>query len=373
MKSIYIFCLLAAITSCKSEPITQEDKLIENSELNLTETQFKSAEIQTAEIASRQMSNLIRVNGLIDVPPQNMYSVSAPLGGFLKSTHLLPGMHVKKGEAIATLEDQQFVNLQQEYLTSKAKLVYAKAEYDRQLELNQNQASSDKVFQQAQMEYNSLRISLKALSEKLDMININPNNLNEGNLSKTIKIYSSIDGYVSMVNVNIGKYINPTDVLFELVNPSDIHLNLKVFEKDVAKLKIGQKLFAFTNSNPEKKYVCDIILISQNINTDGTIEVHCHFENYDKSLIPGMYMNAEIEINNAEIMAIPVSAIVNFEGQDYIFVQEGKLKYTMTPIQTGSKENGYIQIVKGQELVSKQIVTNGAYTLLMALKNVDEE
>jgi len=373
MRSIYIYSLLILAVSCKNEPEIQTNAPVENSTIELTDAQYKSAQIETELISSREMSSLIRVNGVIDVPPQNMYSVSAPMGGYLKSTHLLPGMHVKKGEAIATLEDQQFVNLQQEYLTVQVKMAYAKSEMERQMELNINQASSNKVYQLAQMEYNSLRISSKALSEKLRMINVNPSTLSESNLSKSVKIYSSIDGYVSAVNVNIGKYINPIDVLFELVNPTDIHLNLKVFEKDVAKLVIGQKLFAFTNSNPDKKYICEILLIGQNINSDGTIEVHCHFKNYDRTLLPGMYMNAEVEINNTKIKAISEKAVVNFKGKNYIFKQIGKKKYKMVQVELGSKENGFIEILKGQQMNGKQIVVAGAYTLLMTLKNIEEE
>ena len=84
-------------------------------------------------------------------------------------------------------------------------------------------------------------------------------------------------GIVTKVNVNIGKYVNPSDVLFEIVNPSDIHLALTVFEKDVNKLSVGQQLVAYTNNNPSKKYPCEIILIGKDFSSDKAIEVHCHF------------------------------------------------------------------------------------------------
>ena len=167
-------------------------------------------------------------------------------------------MKVKKGEIIATIEDQQYIQLQQEYLTIKSKLNYAENEYNRQKELNQSKASSDKVFQQTEMEYKTQKISLSALAEKLRLININPENLNESILSRSINVYSSIDGFVSKVNVNIGKYVNPSDVLFELINPEDIHLNLTVFEKDLDKLSIGQKLLAYNNNQPDKKHLAKL-------------------------------------------------------------------------------------------------------------------
>jgi cobalt-zinc-cadmium efflux system membrane fusion protein len=263
--------------------------------------------------------------------------------------------------------------LQQDYLITKSKLAYAEQEYQRQKELNLNKASSDKVLQQTEAEYKTLRISLNALAEKLRLININPAKLGEDNLSRQINIYSPIDGYVSKVNINIGKYVNPTDVLFELIDPSDIHLNLKVFEKDINKLAIGQKLVAYTNNNPDKKYHCDIILISKDFDADKTAEVHCHFDEYDKSLLSGMYMNAEIEIKNHEAYTLPEDAIVNFEGKDYVFVANNKQVFNIQEVQLGVKENGYVEIKNAVSLTRKNIVNKGAYTLLMEMKNKAEE
>jgi cobalt-zinc-cadmium efflux system membrane fusion protein len=109
--------------------------------------------------------------------------------------------------------------------------------------------------------------------------------LSADKISKSIFLYAAINGFVSKVNVNPGKYINPADVLFELVDPADIHLNLKVYQNDVAKLAIGQKLVAYNNVHPEKKYNAQIILISKDISAEGITEVHCHFKTEDKTLI----------------------------------------------------------------------------------------
>jgi cobalt-zinc-cadmium efflux system membrane fusion protein len=303
-----------------------------------------------------------------------MVSVSMPLGGFLKSTKLLPGMHVKKGEIIANMEDQQYIQLQQDYLTAKSKLLYAENEFNRQKDLNQSKASSDKVFQQTEMEYKTQKISVSALAEKLRLININPENLNESNLSRSINIYSSIDGFVSKVNVNIGKYVNPADILFELINPEDIHLNLTVFEKDLDKLSIGQKLITYNNQS-SKKYPCEIILISQDLSADRSADVHCHFDNYDKTLLPGMYMNAEVDIKIKSALSIEEDAIVSHEGKDYIFIEKGNKQFEMTEIKKGTSENNFTEIiaVEKQDILNSKIVITGAYTLLMQLKNKSEE
>ena len=283
-------------------------------------------------------------------------------------------MHVSKGEILATMEDQQYIQLQQDYLITKSKLNFAQQEYERQKELNQSKASSDKVFQLAESDYKNLRITLSALGEKLKLIYVNPNKLTESNLSKSINIYSPINGFVSKVNVNIGKNVNPSDVLFELINPSDIHLNLKVFEKDVTKLYIGQKLFAYSNNQPEIKHGCEIILISKDLSAeDHTAEVHCHFEDYDKTLLPGMYMNAVIEVKSNNVLTLPEEAVVNFEGKDYIFLVNNKNQYTMTEVNVGEKENNYIEILEAGKIESKKVVIKGAYTLLMKLKNISDE
>ena len=375
-KSIIYINILLLLIGCHSK--NNESKNLETTVkeniVTLTDAQLKNVAIETGRVEKRNISSILKVNGKIDVPPQNMVSVSMPLGGYLKYTKLLPGMHIGKGEIIATMEDQQYVQLQQDYLTTKSKLYFAEKEYQRQKELNQNQASSDKVYQLADADYKTLRITLSALSEKLKLININPSSLSEKNISKSVNIHSPIDGFVSKVNVNIGKYVNPADVLFELINPTDIHLNLKIFEKDITKLSIGQKLVTYTNNQPDKKYKCEIILISQDLSIEEhAADVHCHFIKYDKTLLPGMYMNADIEIKSNDILTLPQDAIVNFEGKEYIFVAINKNQFVMTAVKSGTSQSGFIEITEPKNLDTKTIVTKGAYTLLMKLKNKADE
>lgn len=375
MKNLFIiFSLVFFITSCKNNNAAEEIKNVETGNtITLTDVQMSNAHIETGNIEQKEISTILKVNGRIDVPPQNMVSVSVLLGGYLKSTKLLPGMHINKNEVIAVVEDNQYIQLQQDYLTAKAQLSLNESEYNRQKDLNASKASSDKVFQQAQSSFETQRILMKSLEEKLKLIRINPNNLSVNNISKSINVYSPIDGFVTKVNVNIGKYVTPGDVLFELVNPSDIHLNLKVFEKDLDKIFIGQPVVSYTNNNPDKKYPGDIILISKDVSPDGITEVHCHFDNYDKNLFPGMYMNAEIEVKNKKRDVLPDGAVVRFEGKEYIFENTGKNTFTMVEIQIGKSENGFTEIISNKDLAGKTIVTKGAYTLLMSLKNTEEE
>lgn len=376
-KIVIIIIYISFLSSCKNNKSEQETTAPVSNEnlVTLSPTQSQFADILTSKIDQKEMAAEIRVNGKIDVPPQNMISISAPLGGYLKSTKLLPGMHLGKGEVIAVMEDQQYIELQQDYLLAKSKLQFAEIEYQRQKELNQSQASSDKVTQQALSETNIQRIMMNAIAEKLKLIHINPTNLSENTISKSITIQSPINGYVSKVNVNIGKYITASEVMFELINPTDFHLNIKVFEKDISNLAIGQKVIAYTNTNPEKKYNCKILLINKDVDSDGTVDVHCHFDSNDKAILPGMYMNAIIQVTSSKSFVIPNDGLVHFEGKDYVFVVSKQNEYLMQEVMLKKSENELTQIefVNGDQMQDKVFVTKGAYTLLMKMKNTAEE
>jgi cobalt-zinc-cadmium efflux system membrane fusion protein len=344
-----------------------------NQFIQLTTEQLKNSGIVLGKADQKNISSVLKVNGKIEVPPQNLISISVPMGGYLKETKLIPGMLIKKGEVIATLEDQLYIQLQQEFLTTKNKLFFLEKEFERQKELNQSKSSSDKVFQEAENNFKEQKIILKSLNEKLRLIGINPEKLDENNLSRTINLYAPINGFVSLVNVNIGKYLNPSDVLFELINPDDIHLVLTVFEKDIQHLSIGQKLLAFTNNDLTKKYPCQILLISQNLNSDRSVDVHCHFDSFDKRLIPGMYMNAEIEYNTNDALVLPDDAIVNFESKNYVFISTSSSDFEMKEVTIGESEAGFTQLLNADFIKNKNVVVKNAYNLLMTLKNRAEE
>lgn len=372
ISTIFLGLLLAA---CGSKENTTEETATSGMEtmiVSLTPDQCKNAGVMLGEIKEREISTTLQLNGKIDVPPQNLISVSIPMGGYLKSTSLLPGMDVKKGQVIATLEDQQYVELQQDFLLAKVKLKSAEGDYLRQKELNASKATSDKIYQQAETEYKNARINVKALDEKLQLLGINPTNLDESKISKKVSITSPIDGYVAKVNANIGKYLTPSEVLFELVNVADIHLSLTAYEKDLPKLTVGQKLIAYNNNDPDTKYPCDIILIGHSLSADKNTEVLCHFKKYDKSLIPGMYMNADIELKSIKAMTVPEEAVVRFGNSEYVFVELKKNEFEMIEVKTGIKETGFIEIVDSDKLKGQIIVVKGAYSLLMKLKNTED-
>lgn len=381
MKNILYISIISILVSCSSNTETETKKedsstVKTNGNLvELTDAQLQNAGIQLGKAEQKNISSLIKVNGSIDVPPQNIVSVSVPLGGYLKTTKLLPGMHVAKGEVIGVVEDPQYIQMQQDYLTAKAQLIYAEGEYNRQKTLNQTKATSDKNFQQTQANYNTQQILVNALSQKLKLIGINPDRINATNISRSINIYSPINGFVTKVNVNIGKYVTPSDVLFEIVNPSDIHLALDIFEKDINSLHIGQQLTAYTNNDTSKKYECTIVLIGKELSVERKIEVHCHFQQYDDKLIPGMFMTADIHVADNNGYTLPSDAIVNFENKSYVFVSKDKNHFELTVVKTGAPDNSNTQINLNDSGLyqNAQFVTAGAYSLLMKMKNTSEE
>lgn len=375
MKNIIIIFAFLTLLSCGNKENTTAETASSDTEsiLQLSDEQLKSFTLSSVGLQEKNITKTLKLNGKIDVPPQNLASVSSALGGYVKSTKLLPGMHFRKGEVIAVMEDNQFIQLQQDYLTAKAQLANAEAEYLRQKDLNQSKASSDKAYLQAKADYQTLQISQRSLEQKLKLIHINPEQVSVSNIRQTANIYAPFDGFVSQVFVNVGKYVSPSDVLFELVNPNDLHLNLKIFEKDWDKIKLGQPLLAYTNTNPGKKYKGEIILIGKNISTDRAVEVHAHFKENDGKLIPGMYMNADMEIPESSTWALPEESIVSFEGKQYVFEMLDKNRFRMIAVQTGNTGNGWIEIINGNQLNNKKIAQKGAYTLLMALKNKAEE
>lgn len=370
---LYLGILTVSIAfACNSRDTKEEVKTdVNENEVTITDEQAKNINLQIGEVSFGEINETLKLQGKIDVPPQNLVSVSIPLGGYLKSTKMLPGTQVSKGQIIAVMEDPQYIQLQQDYLSIRNKLNYASKELARQKELNVRKANSDKILQQAEMEYQNLKVEHTALIEKLKLININAAQLNEGNISKAVNVYSPINGYVSKVNVNTGKYVTPSDVIFELINPNDIHLNLTIFEKDLQQIVIGQRVLAYTNGRPDKKFETEVILVSHHIE-GGRSEVHCHFEKYDKSLIPGMYMNAELQYKSQKAQFLPEEALVNFENRDYVFVETAPAKFIMTEVQSGEISEGKSAITTN--LKGKKIAIKGAYSLLMKLKNtIDEE
>lgn len=354
----------------------------ESGMVELTSEQYQTAGIVTGSLEQRNLSNLLKVNGLLDVPPQSMASVSAPLGGFVRNTELLPGTRVKKGQVIAKIENPEFIQIQQDYLESLSRLEYLETEFERQKELFSENVASAKNFQQVSADYKAVQARVSALKERLKLINVNTSRLSPTTLSSTAPVYAPITGYVTDVNVNIGSYIQPTDVMFTIANTEHLHVELTVFEKDVANLRKGQKVRYVLSGADAKERSATIHLIGREIREDRTLTVHAHLDKEDTELLPGVFVTAYIEMGDKQVPALPNEAVVQSEGKDYVFISKGERKegeqqmydYQMIGVQKGISESGYTQVILPDSLRQEntQLVLKGAYSLLSKMMNSEE-
>jgi RND family efflux transporter MFP subunit len=320
-------------------------------------------------------------NGKVAVPPQNFATVSAPYGGFIRSTICLPGDMVVKGQPLAVIENQEFVDIQQSYIESKNKLEYAEAEFKRHTELYKEDVYSEMNLQQVTAEYKSLKSQVSALGQKLAMIGLDPSQVNEDRITRAVTITSPISGFIKTVNVNTGKSISPTDVLFEIVNTDKLFLELSLFEKDASKVLKGQKIRFFINDETEQ-HDATIYQTALSVDEDKTYKVYAAVESGCKNVIPGMYVNAVIEISGKKVTAMPSEAVVSFDDKDYIFVysrdKEEKglafTEYRMVEVGKGMTEGGYTEVILPPGFVVRgaKVVVKGAYNLLSAKKNAGE-
>lgn len=376
----YLFIILSAflVLSCKNEAVKNEtekpvSKTIQN-ELMLTKEQLKTIELNTVKMEKKQISGTLQLNGKVDVDPDSKVSISSALGGHVKSVRVLPGKFVKKGEIIVTIEDNQFIQIQQDYLTTQAQLLSAAPNYNRQKELNTSKSTSDKLMQQAETEYKSLLAIKNGLEEKLRLLNINPSKVAAGKIQRSINIVAPFSGVVSQVNVNKGKYVAPSDELVELINPQGLILKIKVFEKDLPKISVNQNVTVFTNGNANNKLKAKIITKGNSILEDGSTEVIAKLLNTNThELVNGLYINALIDLDNIDAFTLPADAVVSFEGKNYVFEQKSQEKFLIVEVEIGNTFQESIAIINAEVLLNKKIVNKGAYALLMALKNKVEE
>ena len=383
--SLLISALFLSLVSCgtgtKGAAETKEVEVLPEDIVELREDQIKLANIEMGAIELQSLSGKLKVSGIVSVAPQNMATVCMPMGGFVKSTTLMPGNSVRKGQILAILENQDFVDIQQNYLEVKNKFDFAEADYKRHSELYKNDVYSEQNVQQVTSDYKNLKAQLKALQQKLSMIGINPSNLHEDDISSSVAVVSPISGFVKTVNINIGKFVAPADVMFEIVNSDKLFLELTLFEKDADKVSNGEKIRFFINNETEQ-HEAVIYQTGKSINNDKTYKVYANVTGHCKNMLPGMYVNADIQAKSNQVTSVPSEAIVSFEDKDYIFVFEknkveaGKpfTEYRMIQVRKGVIDDGYSEIVLplGFNFKVSKVVVKGAYNLLSAKKNAGE-
>ncbi|PWS28492.1 efflux RND transporter periplasmic adaptor subunit [Pedobacter yonginense] len=358
--------------NAKSEaPIEEANE--EASGLELTSEQMKTVGITIGEIEQKNLDAVVKANGQLAVPPQNKADVSILSGGIITRINVLEGQQVRKGQVLATINNQDLIKIQQDYLASKNSFTYVQAEYERQKQLQAADAGTGKSFQSAQATYNAEKSKLNAYESQLQQLGVSPASIAKGKIVSQFPVLSPINGTVGQITANTGAFVQPGTSIMEVVDNSKIHCDLTVFEKDLMAVRVGQKV-SFQLTNQENQLISGRINgINKSFENESKgVVVHAVIDNAgNKNLIPGMYVTALISTGSKLTAALPVDAVVRSEGKQYIFIvtseKESKadtFHFVKTEVKTGVVEQGYVQIIFLEELPKNaKVITKGAFYL----------
>lgn len=411
MKNLFLVAIIfisqLSFVSCGSKdnagtPEPGETKKEENREqgktniVTLTEEQIKSIGIETGIIEEKQLTAALKTNGVLKVPNQNKASINSVYSGIIKSLLVQPGNRVSKGQVIATIANPGFIQVQDEYLSINSKIVLAEQEYNRQKELNAGNAGALKNLQAAESGLKALVSRKSSLQQQIQLMGLNAGSLSNGNLVSVLSIRSPISGVVSNVMVKMGSYVDVTTAVAEVVDNSQLHLDLFVYEKDLSKLKDNQVIHFTVTNNPGKEYDAQIYSLGSSFEGESkAISVHAMVKGNKTGLIDGMNITAAISLNKLTVPAIPNDGIANVAGQDYIFVLKdaeakqygnvndstGKQKdakkeivFERVAVSKGTSDIGYTEITLLKEIPKgSKVVTKGAFFVSAKMTNTGEE
>ena len=396
MKQILIivvfFGIVVFVISCggksKTETTkTEEGKLgeghgeHENSNVAvLSEEQIKSIGIELGGIEEKQLTASLKTNGVLQVPNQNKASVNSIYSGVVKSLLVQPGNIVRKGQTIATVANPDFIQAQSQYLNVNAKITLAELEEKRQKELNEGNAGALKNLQSAETELRTLRTLKSTLAQQIQLMGIDPARLSNGKLVSVLAVTSPISGVVSSVSVKIGSYIDVTSPVAEIVDNSQLHLDLFVYEKDLSKIKNNQTIHFTITNNPGKEYDAQIYSLGSSFEGESkAVTVHARVQGNKTGLIDGMNVTAVISLAQATVPAVPSDAIITVEGKDYVFVQtfakeskEKEIAFERVPVAKGTSDVGYTEITLLKEIPKgSKIVVKGAFFVSAKMTNTE--
>lgn len=373
MKHIYIILFFLLIASCgnnKTESATDIETIQRDETVSISEVQFTSENMELGQLSMQELNETVSVTGYIDVPPSNKASVTTFMSGYVKNTPLLVGDKVRKGQLVATLENPEFVELQQDYLESFQKLNYLRSEFERQAKLLEENITSQKNYLKSESDYKSNLAHYNGLKQKLQMLDIDPKSVEEGHISSTINLYAPIKGSVTKVNVSNGTFVSPSTEILEIINTDHIHLELMVFEKDILKIKKEQPIKFKVPEASKETYNADVHLVGTSVDpVNRTIKVHGHIEDDGKtSFATGMFVEAQIIINMAKSMALSKASIVEIEGNHYALVLKSKenetYNFEKVQVTIGKQNEAFIEVKNVDTFKEKQVLIKGAFMIL---------
>lgn len=352
----------------------------EEEEVELGQVQYQAAGIQLAGVERRALSGVLTVNGVLSLPPQQRVSVTFSYGGIVRGTPVQAGKWVEKGQVVATLENPEFVTLQQEFLDAQSQLSFLEKDFQRQRELSQENVGALKNFQRASADLGSLRAQVAGLSQKLALLNLSPAMVEKG-IVRTVAVRAPASGYVTDVNLNVGKALPPNEALFELSDTRFLQAELTVFEKDLSRLAVGQRV-RLRVANDARERTATVLLIGREISPERNVKVLCRLAQPDRDLLPGAYLSAQIEAGAAPVPSLPEAAVVRAADKQYVFVAEPPHRegaethyaFKRVEVKTGVAQNAYVEVTLpgGFDLTAKNVVVRGAYDLLSKMNNSEE-
>ena len=375
-KYIIPFIVLVILSSCgekAAETNAAEQTKISENIVTLTQEQRNNIKIQTESPQLMDVGTFLHLNGKLMTPPQDVVQLCLALGGYVKSCNVLPGQFIEKGSTLAVIENEAFIQLQQEYLTTLSNLALAEKDYNRQKALNSEKATSDKSADESKNRFENQRITAQSLREKLLLIGISPESVNEKTISRSVSLRAPFSGNITAMNIVPGRLMRPEDVLFEMKNNSHLTATLQFFEKDLALLNENLEIDLFTNNDSDSKMKGKSISINRNFNENGASEIYCSINGAPKEWVSGMYINGVLQAVSPLGIAVPMASVVHWEGKNYIF--EDKQDNTFEMIEVNAREINakFMELMVGPDFTGKKIVSEGAYTLLMKMKNTAEE
>lgn len=331
--SLGLFALILGIFSgCgKSEPsegdgIEVSEAPEGSSELFLTEEQFNTMKMEWGSPVLGEFSEVINVQGTVKVPVEGMQEISAYFGGYVSDISLVEGQTVRRGQTLFYLENPDFIRLQQDYLETTSQLAYLKAEFERQKTLFAEQISAQKNFLKAEADYLGALARSKSLSKQLGLININAEQLTPENIRSKVPVVSPVNGFVEEVFVVPGQFLPASGKAISLLNKDHLHIELILFEKDAAQIRVGQKLSFILPDKADREFLAEIHVVGQSVNEQRQINVHADLldEKEGGNLFPGMFVQATIQLDPQQSWALPSDALVEVDGEFFVLVQKGK-------------------------------------------------
>jgi len=398
---IFILLSFVACNAPDKDVVAKENKEAPEEEhedpnkVSLTDEQIKSVGIELGSIEEKQLTSALKANGVLKVPNQNKAIINSIYSGIIKSLLVQPGSPVSKGQTIATVSNPAFIQAQSEYLSINAKISLAELEVKRQRELNAGNAGALKNLQSAETELSTLRTARSTYAQQIQLMGVNPSSLRSGKLVSVLAVRSPINGVVSEVKVQMGSYIDVSTTVAEVVDNSQLHLDLFVYEKDLPYLKNNQLIHFTLTNNPGKEYDAQVYSLGSSFEEGSkAVSVHAKVQGDKTGLIDGMTITAAISLDKHASPAVPSEAIVNVAGQDFIFVHVGSNaanKDSLThkeeskeaeqkeqagqvfekiPVAKGTTDVGYTAITLLKEIPpASKIVVKGAFFVLAKMTN----